>query len=550
MIWIQAGFAMTVLSAAIKAIPDDIVEAARLDGVGRLGMFRYITLPSIRPAVVVVLTTIGIGTLKVFDIVRTVTGGQFNTSVVANEFYSQTFRADNQGLGAALAVLLFVLVVPIVAYNVRQLRARRHDDHEPPSRLTTTPADQRRRAAGGGRRQEASSRPWASRRGRRHRRAVDAADVRPAGLVVPAGARRSRRPAGGRSSPTRRSPWTTTAGAVDGSTGGLGDYFVNSLVITIPAVRHPAVPGRAGGVRVRLDRVPGRDILFVAVFALQIVPIQVTLLPLLAVRQGAASPARFWTIWLSHSMFALPLAIFLLHNFMREIPRELIEAARMDGAGHVAILFRVLLPLLTPALAAFGIFQFLWVWNDLLVALTFAGGAPTSRRITVGIANLSGTRGTAWHLLSAGAFVSIIVPVVVFLSLQRYFVRGLLAGGAQGLTGPVAPARPGRQQHPRRREGRRGLHGHGLPGAARAGPGEPESPASGSSLGRRSCPTSPRRPRRAWRRAAPASSAVVVPFLNRWFFANVLRRHRAAAARARLPPAAVQRRVPRPRRAR
>jgi alpha-glucoside transport system permease protein len=122
MIWIQAGFAMTVLSAAIKAIPDDIIEAARLDGVNAWGMFRNITLPSIRPAVVVVLTTIGIGTLKVFDIVRTMTGGQFNTSVVANEFYSQTFRADNQGLGAALAVLLFVLVIPIVVYNIRQVR--------------------------------------------------------------------------------------------------------------------------------------------------------------------------------------------------------------------------------------------------------------------------------------------------------------------------------------------------------------------------------------------------------------------------------------------
>ncbi|MEU4236836.1 sugar ABC transporter permease [Actinoplanes sp. NPDC026619] len=122
MIWIQAGFAMTVLSAAIKAIPDDIIEAARLDGVNPWTMFKNITLPSVRPTVVVVLTTIGIGTLKVFDIVRTMTGGQFKTSVVANEFYSQTFRADNQGLGAALAVLLFILVIPIVAYNVRQVR--------------------------------------------------------------------------------------------------------------------------------------------------------------------------------------------------------------------------------------------------------------------------------------------------------------------------------------------------------------------------------------------------------------------------------------------
>ncbi|GIE78214.1 ABC transporter [Actinoplanes philippinensis] len=122
MVWIQAGFAMTVLSAAIKAIPDDIVEAARLDGVGPWGMFRFVTLPAIRPAVIVVVTTIAIGTLKVFDIVQTMTGGRFDTSVIANEFYSQTFRSDNRGLGAALAVVLFILVIPIVVYNIRQLR--------------------------------------------------------------------------------------------------------------------------------------------------------------------------------------------------------------------------------------------------------------------------------------------------------------------------------------------------------------------------------------------------------------------------------------------
>lgn len=122
MIWIQAGFSMTVLSAAIKAIPDDIVEAARLDGLHGLGMFRYITIPSIRPALIVVITTIAMGTLKVFDIVRTMTGGNFDTSVVANEFYNQSFVIRNQGLGAALAVILFILVVPLVIYNVRQLR--------------------------------------------------------------------------------------------------------------------------------------------------------------------------------------------------------------------------------------------------------------------------------------------------------------------------------------------------------------------------------------------------------------------------------------------
>ncbi len=123
MIWIQAGFAMTILAAAIRAVPDDINEAARLDGVGGLRLFRYITVPSIRPSLVVVFTTIAIGTLKVFDIVRTMTGGRYDTSVVANEFYTQALRQGERGLGAALAVILFVLVTPIIVYNVRQLRA-------------------------------------------------------------------------------------------------------------------------------------------------------------------------------------------------------------------------------------------------------------------------------------------------------------------------------------------------------------------------------------------------------------------------------------------
>jgi alpha-glucoside transport system permease protein len=212
----------------------------------------------------------------------------------------------------------------------------------------------------------------------------------------------------------------------------LGSYFVNSFVIVIPSVFIPLVLASFAAYIFAWVKFPGRDLLFIVVFALQIVPIQVTLLPLLKLFVDIDLSGTFWPVWLSHSTFALPLAIFLLHNFMKEIPAGLLEAARVDGAGHVAIFFRVLLPLLTPALAAFGIFQFLWTWNDLLVALTFAGGGPDTAPITVALANLSGTRGNAWHLLSAGAFVSIIVPVVVFLALQRYFVRGLLAGGLKG----------------------------------------------------------------------------------------------------------------------
>ena len=215
-------------------------------------------------------------------------------------------------------------------------------------------------------------------------------------------------------------------------TGGLGSYFVNSFVIVIPSVIIPISLAALAAYAFAWIDFRGRNLLFVVIFALQIVPIQVTLIPLLTAYNDAGLAGSFWSIWISHSIFALPLAIFLLHNFMKEIPKELIEAARMDGAGHVQIFFRVLLPLLTPALAAIGIFQFLWVWNDLLVALTFSGASPDVQPITVALANLSGTQGTAWHLLSAGAFISIAIPVAVFLALQRFFVRGLLAGGLKG----------------------------------------------------------------------------------------------------------------------
>jgi alpha-glucoside transport system permease protein len=222
-----------------------------------------------------------------------------------------------------------------------------------------------------------------------------------------------------------------------GSDTNLATYFVNSLVITIPSVLIPISIAVMAAYAFAWMKFPGRDFLFVAIFALQIVPIQVTMIPLLKlyVQQGFTGPdapgGGFYTIWLSHSIFALPLAIYLLHNFMNQIPGELIESARVDGAGHVQIFARIMLPLMMPAIAAFGIFQFLWVWNDLLVALVF-GSNPEIAPLTVRLAELSGTRGNDWFLLSAGAFVSLVVPLIVFVSLQRYFVRGLLAGSVKG----------------------------------------------------------------------------------------------------------------------
>ncbi|MBA2464200.1 MAG: carbohydrate ABC transporter permease [Nocardioidaceae bacterium] len=230
---------------------------------------------------------------------------------------------------------------------------------------------------------------------------------------------------------------------LNGSDTDLATFFINSIVITLPSVVIPITLATMAAYAFAWMKFPGRDTLFVGVFAMQIVPIQVTMIPLLSLYVSppfglpslAGSEAfggGFYTIWLSHSIFALPLAIYLLHNFMKEIPTELVEAARVDGAGHVRIFARIMLPLMTPSIAALGIFQFLWVWNDLLVALVFGGGNLDVSPLTVRLAELSGTRGQDWHLLSAGAFVSLIIPLIVFLSLQRYFVRGLLAGSVKG----------------------------------------------------------------------------------------------------------------------
>ena len=218
--------------------------------------------------------------------------------------------------------------------------------------------------------------------------------------------------------------------ALYGSGTNLSEVFVNTFVITLPAVVIPITVALLAAYGFAWIDFPGRNLLFVAVFALQVVPIQVTLVPLLTNYNQWGMAGSFWAVWLSHSIFALPLAVFLLHNFMKDIPRSLVEAARVDGAGHVKIFFQVLFPLLVPAIAAFGIFQFLWVWNDLLVGLTFA--APEYRPLTVAVAEMAGSRGGDWHILTAGAFISMVVPLIVFLALQRYFVRGMLAGAVKG----------------------------------------------------------------------------------------------------------------------
>ncbi|MFT4158211.1 MAG: carbohydrate ABC transporter permease [Microbacterium sp.] len=220
------------------------------------------------------------------------------------------------------------------------------------------------------------------------------------------------------------------------------ESFVNSIAITIPATLIPLMIASMAAYAFAWIEFKGRNALFIFVFALQIVPIQMALVPLLSsfsrginlfglqVTTPLGASQGYAQVWIAHTMFALPLAIYLLHNFMSEIPGEIIEAARVDGASRGQIFFRVVLPLTMPAIASVAIFQFLWVWNDLLVALVFADGAAAP--ITKLLAEITGTRGNDWYLLTAGAFVSIIVPLIVFFSLQRYFVRGLLAGSTKG----------------------------------------------------------------------------------------------------------------------
>jgi alpha-glucoside transport system permease protein len=223
----------------------------------------------------------------------------------------------------------------------------------------------------------------------------------------------------------------------------LSGAFINSLAITIPATAFPLVIASLAAYAFAWIDFKGKNWLFIAVFALQIVPLQMALVPLLSLFSRGlnvggvqlfsslgSSDGSYAQVWIAHTIFALPLAIFLLHNFIAEIPNEVIEAARVDGAGHGQIFFRIVLPLTMPAIASFAIFQFLWVWNDLLVALIFASGeaAPMTKLL----AEITGSRGQDWNLLTAGAFISILVPLVVFFALQRFFVRGLLAGSTKG----------------------------------------------------------------------------------------------------------------------
>ncbi|WP_077962326.1 carbohydrate ABC transporter permease [Ensifer adhaerens] len=221
------------------------------------------------------------------------------------------------------------------------------------------------------------------------------------------------------------------------SAEGIGRSFINSLTVAIPATIIPIMIAAFAAYALAWMPFPGRAILIAVVVGLLVVPLQMSLIPLLKLYNGVGAffgvPAKTYVgIWLAHTGFGLPLAIYLLRNYMAGLPREIMESARVDGASDFDIFVKIILPLSFPALASFAIFQFLWTWNDLLVAIVFLGAGPDELVLTGRLVNLLGSRGGNWEILTASAFITIIVPLIVFFSLQRYLVRGLLAGSVKG----------------------------------------------------------------------------------------------------------------------
>jgi alpha-glucoside transport system permease protein len=213
---------------------------------------------------------------------------------------------------------------------------------------------------------------------------------------------------------------------------GMAESFINSLIVTIPATVIPITIAAFAAYAFAWMRFPGRTILFAIVVGLLVVPLQMALVPILRLFGSLDLNGTFLGVWLAHTGFGLPLAIFLLYNFISQLPKDLLESAFIDGASHLTVFMRLILPLSIPALAAFAIFQFLWVWNDLLVALVYLGVSSDVAVMPARLNELVGTRGDQWHILTAAAFVTMIVPLVVFLGLQRYFVRGILTGSVKG----------------------------------------------------------------------------------------------------------------------
>ena len=244
--------------------------------------------------------------------------------------------------------------------------------------------------------------------------------------------------------PFKAGQWTLENYSLALDAGGLGNAFLNSLAVSLPATVIPIAIAAFAAYAFSWMEFRGRYVMFIAVVALLVVPLQMALIPILRLYNNGGTLGNFYVfpdldlvgtflgVWLAHTAFGLPLAVYLLRNYIGSLPSSIIESAKIDGADHFTIFWRLIIPLSVPALAAFAIFQFLWVWNDLLVAYVFLGGTSETRVLTIALAGLVGREGENWHLLTAAAFISMLLPLLVFFSLQKSFVRGLTAGAVKG----------------------------------------------------------------------------------------------------------------------
>ena len=217
--------------------------------------------------------------------------------------------------------------------------------------------------------------------------------------------------------------------AIEGA--NMGNAFINSLAITLPATFIPILVAAFAAYAFTFMEFPGRDFLFLAIVAMLVVPNYVAFVPMLKIYGNLGLNGTFAAAWLAHIAFGMSLAIYILRNYMATLPRTVIESAKIDGASHFQTFFKLILPMSVPALASFAIFQFLWVWNDLLVALMFIGPGE-NEPVTIGLTHLKQQLGQGWELTTAGAFITMLLPIAVFLGLQRFFIRGLTAGAVKG----------------------------------------------------------------------------------------------------------------------
>ncbi len=213
---------------------------------------------------------------------------------------------------------------------------------------------------------------------------------------------------------------------------GFGHAFLNSLILSIPGTILPVAIGSFAAYAFAWMKFPGRDFLFLLIVAMLVIPNQIALVPIFSLFTGIGLTGQYASVWIVHTAFGLPFAIFLLRNFFGALPKDLIESAHIDGASSWRVYWNLILPLSVPALASLVIFQFMWVWNDLLIALIFLGGSVDKAPLTLSVANLVGSYGEQYQLLTAAAFLSMALPLVVFFALQRYFIRGILAGSVKG----------------------------------------------------------------------------------------------------------------------